>query len=83
LQDIKNLDNRGIPGGFIASEVFRTAAESQSGSLGFGPRSLFVAHPIQDRTKDELEMLAEQAFTSVYALVCTEPPHGPAPASTD
>jgi len=73
LQDIKNLDNRGVPGGFIASEVFKTAASSQAGALGFSPRSLFVAHPIQDRTRDELIALADAAFRDVCALICAEP----------
>jgi len=73
LQDIKNLDSRGIPGGFIASEVFITAAESQAGALGFSPRSLFVAHPIQDRTRDELVALADDAFADVCALICSTP----------
>ena len=73
MQDIKNLDSRGIPGGFIASEVFITAAESQAGALGFSPRSLFVAHPIQDRTRDELVALADDAFADVCALICSTP----------
>ena len=70
MQDIKNLDSRGIPGGFIASEVFVTAAESQAGALGFTPRSLFVAHPIQDRTRDELGELADAAVADVVSLIC-------------
>ncbi|TDJ64686.1 MAG: hypothetical protein E2O36_01305, partial [Proteobacteria bacterium] len=62
MQDIKNLDSRGVPGGFIASEVFVTAAQSQAAALGFQPRSVFVAHPIQDRTDAELEALADSVF---------------------
>jgi len=73
LQDIKNLDSRGVPGGFIASEVFVTAAQSQAAALGFQPRSVFVAHPIQDRTDAELEALADSVFADVYALVCSKP----------
>jgi hypothetical protein len=74
LQDIKNLDSRGIPGGFIASEVFTKAAHAQAHSLGFQPRGLFVAHPIQDRTDDEMQALADAAFEDVYALVCSAAP---------
>jgi hypothetical protein len=74
LQDIKNLDSRGIPGGFIASEVFVKAAESQADAVGMTPRSLFVAHPIQDRTNAELEALADAAFPKVYELICSTPP---------
>lgn len=72
MQDIKNLDSRGIPGGYIASEVFVKAAQSQAVAVGMSPRSLFVAHPIQDRTDAELEALADATFADVYALVCTQ-----------
>jgi hypothetical protein len=70
LHDIKELDSRGVPGGFIASEVFRTAASTQGEALGFHADSLFIAHPIQDRTDDEMRTLAEAAFGAVNALVC-------------
>jgi hypothetical protein len=73
LQDIKNLDSRGVPGGFIASDVFVEAAASQALAVGMHPRSLFVAHPIQDRTDSEIEALADAAFAGVYALVCATP----------
>ena len=70
MHDIRELDSRGIPGGYIASEVFRGAAQSQGDALGFHPDSLFVAHPIQDRTDAEMQALAEQAFERVQKLVC-------------
>jgi hypothetical protein len=73
LQDIKNLDSRGVPGGFVASEVFVEAAESQADAVGLRPRALFVPHPIQDRTDKELKTLADAAFADVYALVCSTP----------
>jgi alkanesulfonate monooxygenase SsuD/methylene tetrahydromethanopterin reductase-like flavin-dependent oxidoreductase (luciferase family) len=73
LHDIKELDSRGIPGGYIASEVFRTAAQTQGDAVGFHPDSLFVAHPIQDRTDDEMRALADRAFEKVLALVSKVP----------
>jgi hypothetical protein len=73
LHDIRNLDSRGIPGGFIASSVFETAADTQSDSLGFPANRVFVAHPIQDRTDDELRMLADDAFAEIFALICSRP----------
>ena len=69
MQDIRELDSRGIPGGYVASEVFRTAAETQGDMVGFHPDALFVAHPIQDRTDDEMEALADEAFERVLALI--------------
>lgn len=69
MQDIRELDGRGIPGGYVASEVFRTAALSQGEAVGFHPDALFVAHPIQDRTDDEMRALAEGAFERVLGLI--------------
>lgn len=72
MHDIKELDSRGIPGGFVASDVFRTAAQTQGDAVGFHADSLFVAHPIQDRTDEEMRKLADQAFPAVVAMVCAE-----------
>jgi hypothetical protein len=73
LQDIRELDSRGIPGGYTASAVFLTAARTQGDAVGFHPDSVFVPHPIQDRTDDEMRALADDAFESVVALVCGGP----------
>ncbi len=70
MRDIKELDGRGIPGGYIASTVFYQAAQSQGDALGFHPDRLFVQHPIQDRTDDELRALADGAFAEVWRLIC-------------
>jgi hypothetical protein len=47
--------------------VEATAAQSQS--LGFEPAVVYVPHPIQDRTDDEMRALAEQAFDKLLKLV--------------
>lgn len=70
MQDIRELDSRGIPGGFVASEVFKRAADSQGELFGFHPDRVFVAHPIQDRTDAEMQALADAAFAAVRALIC-------------
>jgi hypothetical protein len=69
LQDIRELDGRGIPGGYIASEVFKTAALTQGDAAGFHPDSLFVPHPIQDRSDAEMAALADAAFEQVLQLI--------------
>lgn len=70
MQDIRELDGRGIPGGYVASQVFVTAARTQGEAVGFHPDAVFVAHPIQDRTDAEMRALADAAFDSVWKLVC-------------
>jgi hypothetical protein len=66
VHDIADLEGRGIPGVFVASDVFQEAARAQSESLGISPNRVFVAHPIQDRTDDEMRELAR---TAVDALI--------------
>jgi hypothetical protein len=70
VHDIADLEARGIPGVFVASAVFLEAAAAQSASLGVTPHSVFIAHPIQDRTDDEMRDLAERAIDElVRALI--------------
>ena len=64
---------RGIPGGFIASEEFVEAARAQGDALGFHAPSLFVGHPIQDRTDEEMRTLAREALPGILAMICAEP----------
>ncbi len=73
MQDIKELEERGIPGGYVASEVFETAARTQGDAVGFHPDHVFVSHPIQDRTDEEMRALADGAFERVCALICAKP----------
>ena len=63
------LEKRGIPGGFVASTEFIEAAEAQAESLGFDSHCVFVGHPIQDRTDDEMQQLAEDSFEAVLAMI--------------
>jgi len=69
VHDITDLETRGIPGVFIASTEFVEAAEAQSTALGFKPASVFVPHPIQDRTKEEMESLADEALKQITRAI--------------
>jgi hypothetical protein len=69
VHDIGDLERRGIPGVFVASTEFVTAAEAQSEALGFDPARIFVAHPIQDRTDDEMRDLADEAVTALIKAI--------------
>ncbi len=55
---------------FIASDVFVDAAEAQAKALGFPDVArVFVAHPIQDRTDEEMIALADAVVDDVLARV--------------
>lgn len=70
MHDISDLELRGVPGMFVASDEFVTAAESQSKSLGYSAMAcVFTPHPIQDRTDDEMIAYADAAFDAIVAQV--------------
>ena len=71
MHDIVNLESVGIPGVFVASTEFVDAAIAQSRALGADPAAVFVPHPIQDRTDDELRALADAAIDAIEAAVTT------------
>lgn len=52
---------------FVASTEFISAAEAQAKALGFDPAVVFIQHPIQDRTDDEIRALADSAFEDILA----------------
>ena len=79
MHDIADLENRGVPAVFVASTEFVSAATSQSAALGFPAASVFVAHPIQDRSDDEMRALAEAAADEVLAAAVTTGTQPPGP----
>ena len=64
-----DLESRGLPSGFVASCEFEQAADAQGKSLGIKPARVFVPHPIQDRTNEEMAALAQSALDDVTALI--------------
>jgi hypothetical protein len=65
VHDIVDLESRGIPGVFVATEVFVDGAERQARALGFDPAAVYVPHPIQDRTDEEVRVLAANASEAI------------------
>jgi len=67
-----NLDGRGIPGVSIVTTEFRDAVEAQSKALGFEPAVVYVPHPIQNRTPDELRKIADDIIEPVLKMLRSE-----------
>lgn len=65
MHDIGDFESRNLPGVGIASSEFVDAAALQAKALGMQPEMVFVQHPIQDRTDDELRALAESALAQI------------------
>ena len=54
---------------FVASTEFVEAAQAQSVALGFEPAAVFVPHPIQDRTDEEMRGIAKEALEEILAAI--------------
>ena len=65
MHDIRDLEDLGVVSVAVASTEFREAAAAQNRSLGYDPAVIFVPHPIQDRTDEEMRTLADQAFDEI------------------
>ena len=54
---------------FVASSEFVEATWAQSQALGFAASVVFVPHPIQDRTDEEMRAIADEAVAAILAKV--------------
>ncbi len=61
---------RGVPGVFVATTEFVTAAVAQASALGIPDiKRVYTSHPIQDRTDDEMVALADAYFDEILAAI--------------
>jgi hypothetical protein len=73
VHDIADLEGRGLPAVFVASTEFVEAAAAQVRSVGIDVARVFVPHPIQDRTDDEMRALAEAALDEILRALVSQP----------
>ncbi len=69
MHDIVDLESRGVPGVYVATEEFRDGAQKQAAALGADPAAVFVEHPIQDRTDEEMREIANRAAGVLIAAL--------------
>ena len=74
MHDIRDLEDRGLVGVGIVSSEFTSAAVAQNAALGYDPAVVYVPHPIQDRTDQEMHALAEQALEAILRAVSEDKP---------
>jgi hypothetical protein len=65
VHDTVDLEDRGIPSVFVSTIEFVDGAEVQAKSLGTTPSAVYVEHPIQDRTDDEMRTIADRAVDEI------------------
>ncbi len=53
----------------VATTEFIEAAEAQAKALGTDPACIFIPHPVQDRTDDELRAIADTHFDAIVGML--------------
>jgi hypothetical protein len=64
-----DLDRRGVPGAMIATTAFEGAYRAQADILSFSPHVVYVPHPIQDATDDEMRAKARAAYDAIVGAI--------------
>lgn len=67
MHDTVDLEDRGIPAVFVATVEFVTGADAQAKALGAVASAVYVEHPIQDRTDEEMRAIADAAVDRIVA----------------
>lgn len=67
MHDTIDLEERGVPAAFVATVAFMDGAQAQARALGGEPEAVYVEHPIQDRTDDEMLAIADRALEALLA----------------
>ena len=65
MHDTKALEEQDVASIFITSGEFVVAAVSQARSLWFEATPIFTEHPIQDRTDEEMVVIADKAIDEI------------------
>jgi hypothetical protein len=69
VHDTVDLEDRGIPSVFVSTIQFIDGADVQAKALGTTPSAVYVEHPIQDRTDDEMKVIADKAVDEILAAL--------------
>jgi hypothetical protein len=64
-----DLEDRGVPSVFISTVEFIDGADAQAKALGTTPSAVYVEHPIQDRTDDEMRIIADKAVDEIVSRI--------------
>jgi hypothetical protein len=69
VHDTVDLEDRGLPSVFVATVEFVSGADAQARALGAEASAVYVEHPIQDRTDEEMKAIADLAVEGVVRAI--------------
>ncbi len=72
MHDLVDYEARGLPSVLVASDEFVQAAQKQAEALGMpdvARRAVYVPHPIQDATDEEMRAKARVAIDTILEAI--------------
>ena len=63
------IDRRGLPAVAVFSEEFRSAVEAWRALHGFDAAAVYVRHPIQPLSDEEVRGRADEVFREILAAI--------------
>ena len=69
MHDTVDLEDRGLPSVFVATVEFVSGADAQAKALVAEASAVYVEHPIQDRTDEEMKGIADRAVEAVVKAI--------------
>jgi hypothetical protein len=70
--DLNDLDKKGVAGVSVLTTEFEQAFNSQKSAIGLDAASVYVPHPLQNKTTQELHASADQAVAEILRAICAD-----------
>jgi hypothetical protein len=68
--DLNDLDKKGVTGVSVLTTEFEQAFNSQKSAIGLDAASVYVPHPLQNKTTQELHAAADKAIEKILRAIC-------------
>jgi hypothetical protein len=68
--DLNDLDKKGVAGVSVLTTEFEQAFDSQRSAIGLDAASVYVPHPLQNKTTKELHAWADKAVDEILQAIC-------------
>jgi hypothetical protein len=69
--DLNDLDKKGIAGVSVLTTEFEQAFNSQKSAIGLDAASVYVPHPLQNKTTRELHAWADEVVDEILQAICS------------
>lgn len=70
--DLNDLDKKGLAGVSVLTTEFEAAFRSQKAAIGLDAAAVYVPHPLQNKTTQELHAWADKAVEEILRAICAD-----------